>query len=288
MGVASHHGPERVSLRRRVTALLLAAAAPALIAGLCLVESSIETRQLVQAHRLATLTRVLRQQAAARADDLRSLELLLRPRDELDWRMFEGLARFGLLERDDVGGCAWAPRVSGRHREQYETFVELSAYRSFRISEWDGNGRLRDASTRDELYPLHFVAPPESGGLPLGIDLASDPAVAAAIEHARDENTVGALLTSAWGRESGEAALLVLLPVYRPRADLGSVEARRAALEGFLIASLLLSPEVGTAVGQSDIAELQANLSASPIRRPRRFSPLDTTGQWLSQSTTTK
>jgi CHASE1-domain containing sensor protein len=291
MGVAVDEGPAPRRMSRRVTTILLGALAPALIAGVCLVESSVESRQIMHSHRVATVTRVLQQQAAARGDDLRALEMLLRPRNELDWRMFDDLARFGVLERDDVAACAWIPRVPARHRAQYETFVEVSAYRSFRISERDEYGRLRDAGVRDEHYPLHFVSPAESSGLPLGIDTAADPEVEAAMERARDGNTVSALLTNAWGRESGEAAMLVLLPVYRPYAPLDSVQGRRVALEGFLMASLLLAPEVGAAVKETDLGEVQANLTSAG-RRPRPFSPLDTGGPWLTttsgQSTTMK
>jgi CHASE1-domain containing sensor protein len=289
MGVVADEGPERPGLRRRLTTILFASVAPALIAAVCLLESKVESRQLVHTHKVATLTKVLKQQAAARGEDLRALEMLLRPRNELDWRMFDDLAHFGLLERDDVGACAWVPRVPARHRVQYETFVEVSAYRSFRISEWDGGGRLRDAPPRDEHFPLHFVSPAESGGLPLGLDAAADPEVEAAMERARDENAPAALLTNAWGREAGEAAMLVVLPVYRPQAPLDSIQARRVALEGYLIASLFLAPEVGAAVKEADLGELQASL-INPPRLPRPFSPLDTSGPWLSsrQSTTTK
>jgi CHASE1-domain containing sensor protein len=292
MGVAVDEVPKPAGRSRRVVSTLLGALGPALIAGLCLVESSVESKQLTHSHRVATVTRALQQQAAARGEDLRGLEMLLRPRNELDWRMFDDLARFGVLERDDVAACAWIPRVPARHRAQYETFVEVSAYRSFRISERDEDGRLRDAGAREEHFPLHFVSPAESSGLPLGMDAAADPELEAAMERARDSDSVGVLLTSAWGRESGEAAMLVLLPVYRPYAPLDSVQGRRVALEGFLMASLLLDPEVGAAVRESDLGELQAGLT-SPGRRPQRpFSPLDTSGPWLTttsgQSTMTK
>src|SRR5205814_9474424 len=111
MGVAVDEGPARSGLPRRVGTILLGALAPALIAGLCLVESSVESRQLVHSHRVAAVTQALRQQAAARGEDLRALEMLLRPRNELDWRMVDDLARFGVPERDDVAACAWVPRV---------------------------------------------------------------------------------------------------------------------------------------------------------------------------------
>jgi hypothetical protein len=280
MGVDVGPGARR-SVLRRAAGIILPAAAPALIAGLCLLESGIEARQMGEAHRLTMVSKALRQQAADRGEDLRTLELLVRPRGELDWQMFDGLARFGMLDRDDVGACAWAPRVPARHRAEYESFVEVSAFRSFRISDRDPNGHVRDAVPREEHFPLHFVSPTEANAFPLGVDLASDPAVEAAMERARDENRVGALLTSAWGREVGEEAVLVLLPVYRARAPLDSVPARRAALEGFLVASVLLSPEVEAAVADTDVGELQASLSG-PLRPPRPFSPLDTTGQWLS------
>lgn len=280
MGVAVDEGPARKGPARWLASILLALT-PAMIAALCLVESSVESRQLVHSHRMATVTGILQQQAAARGEDLRGLEMLLRPRNELDWRMFDDLARFGVLDRDDVAACAWIPRVPARHRAEYETFVEVSAYRSFRISERDEDGRLHDAGPRDEHFPLHFVSPAESSGLPLGVDAAADPELEAAMERARDGNSVSVLLTSAWGREVGEAAMLVLLPVYRQHAPLDSVQGRRVALEGFLMASLLLAPEVGAAVRESDLGELQANLT-SPGRRPRRFSPLDTTGPWLT------
>jgi len=281
--------PGRGGLRRRVTTVLLSVAAPALIAAMSLAESKVESRQLLHTNKVATVTQALKQQATARGEDLRALEMLLRPRNELDWRMFDDLAHFGLLERDDVAACAWVPRVPARHRVQYETFVEVSAYRSFRISEWDDSGRLRDAPPRDEHFPMHFISPAESSGLPLGLDVASDPEVEAAMERARDENAPAALLTSAWGRDTGEAAMLVLLPVYRPQAPLDSVQGRRVALEGFLMASLFLAPEVGAAVKETDLGEVQANLT-NRARSHRPFSPLDTSGPWLSsrQSTTTK
>jgi CHASE1-domain containing sensor protein len=282
-GVVSEGPAPRRGRLRRVAGIVLPAAAPVLIAGLCLLESTLESRRLVGVHRMAMVTKALRQQAADRGEDLRSLELLLRPRGELDWQMFEGLARFGLLDRDDVGACAWAPRVTGRHRAEYETFVEVSAFRSFRISERDGNGRLRDAGAREEHFPLHFVSPTESNALPLGMDLASDPAVEAAMERARDENRLGALLTSSWGRDPNESVVLVLMPVYRPRATLDSVAARRLALEGFLVASVILSPEVAAAVAESDLGELQASL-IDPARPVRPFSPLDTSGHWLTSA----
>ena len=283
MGVAVDGGPPGPALWRRAGGLLLGALPPALIVALCLVESHVESRQLRHSNRVATVTQALRQQAMARGEDLRALELLLRPHNELDWRMFDDLARFGVLERDDVAACAWVPRVPARHRAQYETFVEISAYRSFRISERDIDGRLRDAGPREEHFPLHFVSPAESGGLPLGLDAAADPELEAAMDRARDGNSVSVLLTNAWGRESGEPALLVLLPVYRPYAPLDSLQGRRVALEGFLMASLLLAPEVGAAMKDSDLGELQANLT-SPGRRPRPFSPLDTSGPWLTST----
>jgi hypothetical protein len=275
-----------------VTGLILPAAAPALIACVCLVESNVQSRQLLHLHRMTMVTQAIQQQANARGDDLRALEVVLRPRNELDWRMFEDLSRFGLLERDDVSACAWAPRVSLRHRAQYETFVEVSAYRSFRITEWAGQGRLRDAVPREEHFPVHFVSPAEPAGLPLGIDLASDPEVEAVMERARDQNTVGALLTSKWLRNGGETpTVLVMVPVYRPRAPLDSVQARRVALEGFLLASVLVAPEVGAAITPSTLGEVQASLTNNPLpRAPRPFSPLDMSGPWLSSrySTTTK
>jgi CHASE1-domain containing sensor protein len=285
MGVVPAEGPSKQphTRKRRALSLILPAAAPALIAGLCLLESTTESRRLVETHRMAMVATALRQQAADRGEDLRALELLLRPRSELDWQMFDGLARFGMLDREDVGACAWAPRVPSRHRAEYEGFVEMSAYRSFRISDRDERGRLHDAPPRDEHFPLHFVSPPEVFGLPLGVDLASDPAVEAAMDRARDENRLGALLTSNWGREPGESAVLVLMPVYRPRAPLDSVAARRVALEGFLVASVILSPEVEEAVADTDLGDLQASL-INPVRRPKPFSPLDTTGQWLSSA----
>ena len=286
MGVAVDSTPKRAGVVRRGCKLVLAVAAPALLAWVCLVESKVESRQELHSHKVAMVTTAIRQQAAARGQDLRGVEMLLRPRDDLDWRMFEGLARFGLLEREDVSVCAWAPRVTARHRAEYEAFVEVSAYRSFRISERDGQGALRDAGSRDEHFPLQFVAPVESASMPLGLDLAAEPALEAAMDRARDENQVEALLTNHWVRDSGEGAtVLVLVPVYRSRAPLDTVAARQVALEGFLVATVLPAPEIGAAVAESDLGELQANL-ANPAPRPeRRLSPFDTSGAWVSRGT---
>lgn len=283
MGGLAGQRQSRSGVIRRSLAVLLAAAAPALVACVWFVESNVQSRQLQHRHRVSMVTEAIQQQTSARGDDLRALEMMLRPRNELDWRMFDDLSRFGLLERDDVSACAWAPRVPLRHRAQYETFVEASAYRSFRITERDETGRLRDAAPREEHFPLHFVAPAESSGLPLGIDVASDPEIEAAMERARDENAVGALLASSWARDNADTAtVLVMIPVYRPHAPLDSVQARRVALEGFLLASVLVAPEVGAAITAGNLGELQANLLNPTQRPPRPFSPLDTSGPFAS------
>nr|MBA3272112.1 CHASE domain-containing protein [Acidobacteriota bacterium] len=115
--------------------------------------------------------------------------------------------------------------------------------RFLRILDLDGNGvRIWPAAPRAEHCPAIFLAPTNSlNKTAAGFDLASHPALAEAMTHARDtgEPAASRKIHDWPGRDGGQFGRVVLFyPVYRGATPRASVAARRRALVGFVFSPL--------------------------------------------------
>jgi GAF domain-containing protein len=91
--------------------------------------------------------------------------------------------------------------------------------------------------------PVRYIEPQTSNQSALGFDLAADPAQLAAVEQARDsgEATLTPKITIGSG-QGAEPGFLLLVPVYRRYQPQTTVDQRRAALLGWVIAPIRSKP----------------------------------------------
>jgi diguanylate cyclase (GGDEF)-like protein/PAS domain S-box-containing protein len=94
-------------------------------------------------------------------------------------RFAEGtLHRYPMLQ-----AIEWAPRVGAGERAAFEA-AQQAELPGFQVRERDARGELRVAGTRDEYYPVSFLAPLEPNRAAVGFDLASAPARRRALQAA--------------------------------------------------------------------------------------------------------
>jgi hypothetical protein len=159
----------------------------------------------------------------------------------LDWRGFSRTLEAG----PEQALVAWAPRVAGMERAAYEADTGRDAFRSFLIRE-PGGGGLQPARARADHFPVHLVHPAPASKRLLGLDLLSDPGLAAAIGRVRRSTAAQVLFPASAGlagpapaRESG--SYNQKLPGGEPARVLVVVVVpvlRQGALAGVLVAAL--------------------------------------------------
>lgn len=202
---------------------------------------------------------------AARVNDrVRALDLLaplFAGGDEPSWREFSDLPRAGLPKRGEHELFAWVPRVTAAERSAYELSNGRSALRSFQIREADATG-LRSAAPRKTYHPIHLVDPPQAADQLLGLDLASDPRIAAALERSRDTGlpeVLGPVVVGA--PDSTGAKLLLARPLFRTTFAPALVAERRRALRGHVLATI----DVGSALRNAGLGD-EAALRGLEVR----------------------
>ncbi len=181
--------------------------------------------------------------------------------------LFEALLRAGrglfdastVVTRDEwtrfarsVAPSATFPGIDDLSLVRYVPPGGEAAFESLMRHEVDGAFRLHPERPGRERFVRTYIEPAPRDAGSFGYDLASEPLCRAAAEAARDR---GAAVVSAplpGPRGTGEDRdFLHLIPLYRPGAPTGSVEERRAAIYGWVVASYDSERLFRDVVGQS-------------------------------------
>ena len=122
---------------------------------------------------------------------------------------------------------------------------------------------------QQELHVMTYLgARSEISRLTLGFDLYTEPSRRAAIDYARDEADVGMSATIVLVHDkmrSDQAAFVLTYPFYRRGADTSSLESRRTALAGEVVAGFRVNALMAGVVGENgqnvaiDLSESGAN-----------------------------
>jgi PAS domain S-box-containing protein len=116
-----------------------------------------------------------------------------------------------LLERfPTIQAVEWAPRVTSRERQSFETAQQSSAP-GFAIRERNASGDLVPASVKDQYYPVTFVEPLAGNEPAVGFDLASNPDRNSAIESAFATDKVTATAPVSLVQKRGEQPGVLLM-----------------------------------------------------------------------------
>ncbi len=163
-----------------------------------------------------------------------------------------------LLVRDPaIQALEWIPRVPRRLRRRYEEDARYDAFPSFQFTEHSSPLKMARAGSRDEYFPVCFVAPFKGNEKALGFDLASDPVRRAALRQAADSGQMVATSRVKLVQEtSDQYGFLVFRPVYQGGAQVSSIQGRRETLIGFALAVFRVT----------DIVEKTGSVPASSSR----------------------
>lgn len=135
----------------------------------------------------------------------------------------------------------WVPRVFDAQRVDFETNLQLT--------ERNDHKKLVIASQREEYFPIYYRLSGDNAENLLGFDLASDIALLATLNHARDTGTMQATARKSLGQENTQQfSILVFYPVYQGQSPLNTPAQRREHLQGFIVGVLNIKDIVDNAL----------------------------------------
>jgi PAS domain S-box-containing protein len=169
-------------------------------------------------------------------DVLASLKAFYDASEAVTRAEFKAFTSARLTSHKSIQALEWIPRVPLVHRLAYEAKARKDGYAEFRFTERDNRSRTLKAGARAEYFPVYYVEPYKGNEPALGFDLASHAARKKALEKSRDTGGIFATSRIRLVQEKGnQFGFLVFMPIYRKGAPVDSIEARRAALLGFVL-----------------------------------------------------
>ena len=149
----------------------------------------------------------------------------------------------------ELRALSWFPRVAGPDRDAFEQRVRQERKVDFRIRDVTQGGDLVRAAESDEYFPALFSAPSDRPGIERtwGFNPISNETRRAAFETARDSGQRAATARIKLVSIAGDQfAIAIIQPIYENGAELDTVEARRAALAGYVTGAFRVAGLVET------------------------------------------
>ncbi len=161
---------------------------------------------------------------------------------------FDAFTRPLLRENAAIATLSWVPRILNSERAVHERDGVLQGLPDYRIKDIDTDGKMTVSPQRSEYYPIFFATVPTTSSL-YGLDLRSETATLAELEHSRDEDRLGfspvPALVSAGGTKGG---FLFSLPIYKRGSRHDSIEDRRRNLAGFVHGSVITAKMISAII----------------------------------------
>lgn len=204
--------------------------------------------------------------------------VLNRDLDQAHWQSF--VQMLALERYHGLNGLGYAAQVPGA---QLPDFVAEARLRS------EPQFALIPAGARDQYVPITWFSAlnTASAASALGVDLYADPVCRAALQTARDRGRpvlTGPLQNAT--ADTGPAQVLLFLPVYRGGREPTSVEDKRAALSGFVMASLRVDQMMDGILGDGPLgvnfALFDASDDATPLFSDTQLVPGDTASRSIA------
>ncbi|MEX5594452.1 sensor domain-containing diguanylate cyclase [Pseudomonas orientalis] len=202
-----------------LVALVVMATGSALTLVIAWAAADLYQQQVRQRFQLLVSERYSRIQERFEDQELRldSLRRFFVNSDEVSRAEFDGFAQSLLLH---ARAYAWAPRVSGDQRSQFEQAISRQRGAPFTIRELNSAGELAPASERDEYVPVLYSQTQSLLGSPMGFDLLAQPLRRAVVERAQASGQAAVSQPMQLvGLEPAYAAGVLLVAPVRKTAD---------------------------------------------------------------------
>lgn len=185
-----------------------------------------------------------------------ALQQMVAAHDGLDRQEFVTFTQPFLHQYDDLIAIQWVPLVTDAARDSVERDIRLRISPQFRITEPEPDGQIIPARRRGDYFPVLYMASlrPNIHDV-VGLDHGALRERRQLFESARDS---GSFLVSPPAQllMLNERGFFALAPVYRHGQPTATVQQRREALLGFVLAAYDLPKVLNDVIDSSDFRPL--------------------------------
>lgn len=169
-----------------------------------------------------------------------SIQGLYNVHDEISRENFQEFLRDKQFNRHAIQAVEWIPYVSAAQRTNFEQLASDKGLQDFYLWQLDDSDQPQPVEKREAYFPIYFSEPKEYiNRQQLGYDIASHPTLKAALEKARENNSLTTseafklfLKSSEQSKKSNAPlAIRIFLPIYQRSSDPHS---RGKTLKGFV------------------------------------------------------
>lgn len=192
---------------------------------------------------------------------LRSISQLYGSSESVSRQDFRRFVQPALARHPSIQALEWLPHVRESDRPTFEQTLQAEGWPTFHITERRPDGKIIQAESRPDYFPVCYVEPLENNKLALGFDLASDSTRRAALKRARDTGAIAISgrieLVQETQRQFG---FLVILPIYSQDAPCDTVANRRRHLQGFVLGVFQLADVVRSSLAGLSLDHIDFHL----------------------------
>lgn len=164
---------------------------------------------------------------------LETLSVLFLEEQLPEFAMFESLAENLLSRHPELKAVEWVPRVEHSRLEEFNSSMN-DVYPGYKVKSVNSNIDKPSLDSTDIHYPVSFTMPKEGNESAIGLDLASEPARAAALFEAARTGT-SRQSKSVVLIQTGRPGFLLVNPVYASGLNPLNDEIRLQTLKGFCL-----------------------------------------------------
>ncbi|MCW8915698.1 MAG: CHASE domain-containing protein [Magnetovibrio sp.] len=181
----------------------------------------------------------------------------------VDRSEFKSFLNAFVVEGKAFQALGWVPQIAHEQRLEYEAKAREDGLAEFYIREHDDNGKMVPALQREKYYPVYYVEPRVGNEEALGFDLGSNLIRLAALEKARDTNTIVASAPVKLVQlKKDNTGVLIFAPIYKTGVVLETVAQRREHIKGFALGVIRVS---GLVTGGQSLRETKDLHSAQDL-----------------------
>ncbi len=196
---------------------------------------------------------------AAEVVVLKSLVGFYQGSNFVDRSEFKSFLDAFVVENKSFQALEWVPQIPHAERQEYEAMAREDGLADFYIRERGVDGKMVPVLPRAHYYPVYYVEPYKGNEAAVGFDLGSNPVRLAALEKARDTNSIvaSAPINLVQLKENSTGVLL-FAPIYKSGAVIETEAQRREHIQGFALGVIRVSGLIAEGQDSSGDRNLQS------------------------------
>ncbi len=155
-------------------------------------------------------------------------------------------------KKNSIQALEWIPRIVESDRQRHVSLARLDGFPGYNIVDIGAGSHAKPVALAREYYPVFYVEPYRGNEKAIGLNLISNNRRRQALEFSRDNNIMVATeritLIQETARQHG---MLIFYPIYNS-LDLETIEHKREAIYGFVLAVFRIGDMLSSAFEISD------------------------------------